>query len=69
MTIDEIATSRKEMLSPNDVHEVLRCRPYTLNVTAKAGMLKIPHTFKGRNLVFPRLAFLAWYYGGGDMWQ
>ena len=63
MTIREIQTSTKEVLSPKDVSGLLHCKPYTLNVTAKEGRLSIPHSFVGNRLKIPRQAFLKWFIG------
>lgn len=64
MTLSEIQSSTKEVLSPKDVSGLLRCKPYTLNVTAKEGRLSIPHSFVGNRLKIPRQAFLKWFMGG-----
>lgn len=63
MTLNEIQSSTKEVLSPKDVSGLLRCKPYTLNVTAKEGRLSIPHSFVGNRLKIPRQAFLKWFLG------
>jgi len=63
VTLSEIQSSTKEVLCPKDICEVLHCKPYTLNVTAKEGRLSIPHSFVGNRLKIPRQAFLKWFLG------
>lgn len=61
MTIAEMRTSDKEWLAPKDVAFVLRCKPYTLNVTVNHGKtLPFPYLMTGRRLKIPRRAFIAW---------
>ena len=64
MTLSEIQSSTKEVLCAKDVSGLLRCKPYTLNSTAKEGRLMRPHSFVGNRLKIPRQAFLKWFMGG-----
>ena len=66
MTIQEMRESKKPYLTPNDVAPVLRCKPYTLNVTVKCGgNLPFPWLMLGTRLKFPRAAFLAYVDAAG----
>lgn len=61
MTAEEIRSSGKAFLSPNDVKDVLHVMPYSLNVTIKCGgTLPFPHIMIGTRLKFPREAFIEW---------
>lgn len=62
-SIDDIRHCGKEFITPKELSGVLHCKPYTLNVTAREGNLKIPHTFVGRNLLFPVNGVISWYDG------
>lgn len=65
MTIDEIRSSTKDMLTPSDIAPVLGCHPYSLNVAAKADIkvLGFPASLIGTRLKIPRVGFLRWYDG------
>ena len=39
-----------ETISPSQAAEVLGGKPYSYNVSAKAGNLSLPHIWRGRNL-------------------
>ena len=62
MTLQEIAASRKEMLSPADVAQVLGCNPYSINVMAREcpKRLGFPICMIGNRVKIPRRAFLRW---------
>lgn len=65
MTIAEMEASRKAMLTPADVAEVLGCNPYAINVQVKhdPGKLGFPVTKIGNRVKIPREAFLRWFRG------
>lgn len=64
MTLEQIRTSAKDMLSPADVAEVLGCDPYNITLQVKQdkelGMNSFPFpTIRiGTRTKIPRLAFL-----------
>lgn len=62
MTLQEIAASGKEMLTPADVAQVLGCHPYSINVAAKTApaLLGFPVTVIGSRVKIPRRPFLRW---------
>lgn len=66
MTLDEIRTTTKEMLTPEDVADVLGCQAYTINVQAKqdASKLGFPVMMTGTRVRIPRMAFLHWMQYG-----
>ena len=62
MTLDEIRNSTKEVLTPAEVAEVLRCDPpQDVRVAAKGkpGLLGFNVTVVGTRVKIPRLAFIA----------
>ena len=61
MTLEEMRKSEKPWLSPADVAPVLKCHPYTLNVTVKAGG-KLPFDYMqmGSRLKIARVPFIAY---------
>lgn len=61
MTLDEIRNSTKEVLTPAEVAEVLRCDPQDVRVAAKEkpGLLGFNVTVVGTRVKIPRLAFIA----------
>lgn len=65
MTLSQMRQSEKVNLSPADVAEVLGCKPYSINVQAKAdiGKLRFPAYMMGTRVKIPRLAFIAWAEG------
>lgn len=61
MTLAQLRALPKEWLSPKDVSGVLRCDPYSLNVTVKnGGQLPFPYLMCKTRLKIPRRAFIAW---------
>ena len=63
MTLSEIRTSDKLMLTPTDVCEVLGCAAYSINLQAKADPKKLgfPVSLIGTRVRIPRTGFLKWY--------
>lgn len=60
MTLEEIRQSKKDMLSPCDVAEVLHCDPHGLRVMSKdhPEMIRFPFIRVGNRMKIPRLGFL-----------
>lgn len=65
MTIAEIRQSKKTVLTPNDVCEVLSCRRYDINLQARndPGKLGFPVIIMGTRIKIPREAFLRFWDG------
>lgn len=66
MTFQQIQESDKNFLIPEDVAEVLGCKPYTINCQAKADPDKLgfPICMMGTTVRIPRLAFIHWMQYG-----
>ena len=66
MTLEQMRESQKDMLTPDDVSEVLGCMAYSINVQAKedASMLGFPVCVTGTRVRIPRRAFLHWMMYG-----
>lgn len=61
MKLKEIKASEKAFLTPNDVSEVLQCKPYSINVALKAGQkMPFPCFLLGSRVKIPRLPFVAY---------
>ena len=65
MTITEIASSDKTMLTPQDIADVLGADPQTVRVTARTRpeTVGFPYTLVGNRMKIPRDGFLNWFYG------
>ena len=69
MTIKEIQSSTKEMLTPSDIAEILGCAPYTINVQVKQDIADGVNSFGfpiskiGCRVRIPRRAFLRFILG------
>jgi hypothetical protein len=69
MTIEEIQSSTKEMLTPSDIAEILGCAPYTINVQVKQDIADGVNSFGfpiskiGCRVRIPRRAFLRFMLG------
>lgn len=65
MTLDEIRNSTKEVLTPAEVAEVLRCDPQDVRVAARQrpDLLGFNVTVVGTRVKIPRLAFIRWMEG------
>jgi len=65
MTLEEIKSSTKEMLTPNDVASVLRCDPNVIRYQAREDIkaLGFPASKIGSRVKIPRLAFIKWIEG------
>ena len=61
MTLEEMRRSTKPWLSPKDVAQVLKCCPYTLNVTVNlGGTLPFEHIKLGSRLKIARVPFIQY---------
>lgn len=62
MTLHEMEESAKHFLTPEEVSEVLGCKPYTINCQAKADPSKLGFAvcLMGASVRIPRQAFLHW---------
>lgn len=65
MTLEEIKSSTKTMLTPSDVSKVLGCAPYSINqqVRSNPASLGFPVMCSGNRVKIPRLAFIAFMEG------
>lgn len=69
MTIEEIKSSTKEMLTPSDVAEVLGCDPYNINIQVRQDIAAGVNSFGfpiskiGTRIKIPRRAFLRFMLG------
>ena len=66
MTLNEIENSTKEVLTCQDVAEVLKCNPATLHMQAmeEPWRLSFPVTVMGTRVKIPRRPFLDYIKGG-----
>ena len=66
MTLSEIVESRKTMLVPTDVADVLGCKAYSINVQAQEDPKKLgfPVCVMGSRVTIPREGFLYWLQYG-----
>lgn len=66
MTLTEIRQSRKPMLIPTDVADVLGCKAHSINVQAQADPSKLgfPVCVMGTRVTIPREGFLYWLQYG-----
>ena len=65
MTLDEIKTSEKTMLTPADVAEVLQTDPQDIRIAAKVHPERLGFNVAviGTRVKVPRLAFIRWMEG------
>lgn len=65
MTITEIRSSDREMLTPADIAGVLGSDPQTIRTSARIHPKHIgfPFTIIGSRMKIPRMGFLRWYEG------
>lgn len=65
MTIAEMRQSKKTVLTPNDVCEVLSCNRYEINLQAHNAPEKLgfPVVIVGTRVKIPREAFLRFWDG------
>ena len=69
VTIQEIVDSNADMLTPEDIAEILGSNPATIRETVRQD----PEAFRplqpvrtGCRVKFPRMRFIRWYYGGEE---
>ena len=63
MTLEEVRTSTKPMLTPADVAEILGSDPHSIRLQAKRepDKLGFPVCVVGNRVKIPRTGFLRWY--------
>jgi len=66
MTYQDMVTSQEAFLTPEDVAEVLGCKPYSINAQAQADPAKLgfPVCVTGTRVRIPRMGFLHWMQYG-----
>ena len=70
MTYRQIKESRKNMLVPTDISDILDCTPHSINTQAQSDAAKLgfPVCIMGTRVRIPRLAFLHWLeYGNAPV--
>lgn len=69
MTLDEIKTSEKTMLTPADIAEVLQTDPQDIRIAAKVHPERLGFNVAviGTRVKVPRLAFIKWMEG--EKWE
>ena len=67
MTIEDIKSMNKEILTPNDIAPVLECDPNLIRFQAKQDIrqLGFPASKLGTRVKIPRQAFINWFEGKG----
>ena len=66
MTISEIVLSTKDMLTPDDISDILGSDPATIREMAKQdreALAPLGPVRLGSRVKFPRMRFIHWYYG------
>ncbi len=68
MTMDDIRTSDKDVLTALEVATVLGIRPDSLRITARQAPEKLGFNVAtiGKRTLIPRLAFIAWMDGQNE---
>lgn len=63
MTLEEIKNSNKEILTPNDIAQVLRCDPNVIRYQASKNIsaLGFPAAKIGTRVKIPRIGFIRWF--------
>lgn len=72
MTLDEIRTSDRIMLTAADIAPILGSDPQTIRQTAKDYPERIgyPFSFVGSRMKIPRLGFIRWVvYGNAPIYE
>ena len=69
MTLEQMRESPAEFLTPEDVAGVIGCKPYAINVQARADAAKLgfPVCMMGTRVRIPRRAFLRWMEYGSPV--
>lgn len=62
MTLETLRSDTREFITPADIAPILGCKPYSINMQAKADASKLgfPVCMMGTNVRIPRRAFLRW---------
>ncbi|MBR2563981.1 MAG: helix-turn-helix domain-containing protein [Paenibacillus sp.] len=66
MSIQEIIASDKDMLTPDDIADILGSDPATIREMAKQepeALRPLQPVRLGNRVKFPRLRFIGWYFG------
>lgn len=66
MTIDEIRASSADMLTAADIADILGSDPATIRLTVQQdpeALRPLGPIRTGNRVKFPRMRFVAWYYG------
>ena len=66
MTIEEIVSCDKSMLTPYDIADILGCDPATLRLMVQQdpdALKPLGPIRTGNRVKFPRMRFIGWYYG------
>ena len=61
--IQEIKDSDKDLLTPEDIAQILKCDAYNINLQAHADPSKLgfPVCVMGNRVKIPRAGFIRWY--------
>lgn len=70
MTLEEIKNSNKEILTPNDIAQVMGCDPNLIRWQAAKDVnsFGFPVSKMGSRVKIPRKAFIAWFERGINKW-
>ena len=60
MTLNELLTSTKPLVTPAEISPILNMHPQTINLMARDGSLPFPYLRSGNRTKIPRLQLLAW---------
>ena len=65
MTMTEIRESTKDILTPDDIAEVLGSHPQTIRQSARQHpeLIGYPFAFHGTAMKIPRIGFINWFEG------
>ena len=65
MTLAEIRQSDKDILTPDDIAEVMGSNPQTIRLSAKQHpeLIGYPFAFHGSAMKIPRIGFINWFEG------
>lgn len=65
MTLDDIKTMTREMLTPSIVAQIIGCNPYYITIQARTDpdALGFPVSVQGTRTRIPRRAFIRWMEG------
>lgn len=66
MTWEQILSSNKPILKPQEISGVMGCHPQVINLLAKQNRLPFPFFRSGNRTKIPREGFIAWMKGGAS---